>query len=88
MLPERRRSGVGRVLLSHLAGIAHARGYGRMEWSALDWNTPAIDFYRGLGAEQLVEWEHFRLEGAALTALAGPDDRRAPPERGSSVADL
>ncbi len=69
--PERRRGGIGGALLTHLAGVAAARGYGRLEWSALDWNTPAIDFYRGLGAEMLGDWEHFRLEGEALRALAG-----------------
>jgi GNAT superfamily N-acetyltransferase len=69
VLPEQRRGGVGRRLLAHLAAIAGERGYGRLEWSALDWNTPAIDFYRGIGAEMLGEWEHFRLEGEALSAL-------------------
>ena len=70
VLPEHRRGGVGRALLEHLAAITHGRGYGRLEWSALDWNTPAIDFYRGLGAEMLGEWEHFRLEGETLEAVA------------------
>jgi GNAT superfamily N-acetyltransferase len=70
VLPEHRRGGVGRALLGHLAAIAAARGYGRLEWSALDWNTPAIDFYLGLGAAQLGEWEHFRLEGEALETVA------------------
>jgi GNAT superfamily N-acetyltransferase len=68
--PERRRGGVGRTLLGHLAAIAQERGYGRLEWSALDWNTPAVDFYLELGAEQLTEWEHFRLEGDSLAAVA------------------
>ena len=70
VLPEQRRGGAGRRLLAHLAATAQGRGYGRIEWSALDWNTPAIDFYRAIGAEMLGEWEHFRLEGDALGALA------------------
>jgi GNAT superfamily N-acetyltransferase len=69
VLPDHRRGGIGRALLGHLAALASARGYGRLEWSALDWNTPAIDFYRGIGAEVLGEWEHFRLEGDALEGL-------------------
>ncbi|HSO97913.1 MAG TPA: GNAT family N-acetyltransferase [Solirubrobacteraceae bacterium] len=69
VLPEQRRGGVGRRLLARLAAVARQRGYGRLEWSALDWNTSAIDFYREIGAEMLGEWEHFRLEGDALGAL-------------------
>lgn len=70
VLPEHRRFGVGRALLAHLAGIARRRGCGRLEWEALDWNTPAIDFYLELGGERRREWEGFRLEGSALAALA------------------
>ncbi len=69
--PARRRHGVGRVLLSHVARLAVDRGYGRVEWSALHWNTPALQFYASIGASRLSEWEGFRLEGDALADLAG-----------------
>jgi GNAT superfamily N-acetyltransferase len=68
--PQHRRSGVGRLLLEHLAQISVERGYGRLEWSALDWNTPALSFYESLGAARLQEWEGFRVEGQALRQLA------------------
>jgi len=70
VLPERRRGGVGRALLEHVAQLAVARDCGRLEWSALDWNEPALDFYRGLGAQRLPEWHLHRLDGAALAAVA------------------
>ncbi|MDQ3555662.1 MAG: GNAT family N-acetyltransferase, partial [Gemmatimonadota bacterium] len=65
--------GVGRTLLTHLAGIARARGCGRMGWAVLDWNRDAIRFYRGLGAHPLDGWTTFRLTGDALDRLAGED---------------
>ena len=68
--PARRRDGVGRALLAHVAQVAVGRAYGRVEWSALDWNTPALDFYKVLGAEQLSEWVVHRLDGDSLTRLA------------------
>jgi len=68
--PAFRRKGHGRALLLHVARIAHERGCGRFEWSALDWNTPAIDFYRGLGAVPLDDWTIFRATGAALERMA------------------
>lgn len=68
--PEYRRHGYGRALLLHVARIAHQRGCGRFEWSALDWNTPAIDFYNGLGAIALDDWTIFRVTGDALERLA------------------
>lgn len=68
--PQRRRAGVGRVLLAHVARVALENGYGRVEWSALDWNTPALEFYTGLGAERLEEWRVHRLEGEALAQVA------------------
>jgi GNAT superfamily N-acetyltransferase len=71
--PERRGTGVGRALLTRLAGIALERGCGRLEWSVLDWNEPAIGFYKRLGAKLLDEWTTCRLEGEALTALARGD---------------
>lgn len=68
--PAYRKAGVGRALLSHLAELAVARGYGRIEWSALNWNRLAIDFYERLGAEALVEWQVFRLSDEPLRQLA------------------
>ncbi|MGY6555838.1 MAG: N-acetyltransferase family protein [Wenzhouxiangella sp.] len=56
-----RGQGVGRALLAHLSGIAHQRGYGRMEWSVLDWNRPAINFYESLGARPMADWTIYRL---------------------------
>ncbi|MBI2813164.1 MAG: GNAT family N-acetyltransferase [Opitutae bacterium] len=64
--PEYRGAGTGKALLLHLARIANARGCGRMEWSVLDWNEPAIRFYEALGAKRMKEWQICRLTGAAL----------------------
>lgn len=68
--PAFRRRGIGRALLTRLAQLAVERGCGRLEWSVLDWNTPAIDFYRSLGAVPMDEWTVFRLAGEALERLA------------------
>jgi hypothetical protein len=57
-------------LLTSLAGLAVERGYARLEWAVLDWNQPAIDFYRSLGAVALDEWTGYRLSGEALAAAA------------------
>ena len=70
VLPEFRSHGLGRKLLIELAGITVARKYGRLEWSVLDWNTRAWDFYRSLGAVSKDEWTGARLTGAELTNLA------------------
>ncbi|MBI4264946.1 MAG: GNAT family N-acetyltransferase [Acidobacteria bacterium] len=70
VLPRWRGRGVGRALLAHLARVAVERGYGRMEWSVLDWNESAIRFYRALGAEPLEGWTVYRLTGAALERAA------------------
>ena len=70
VVPEARGTGLGKALLVHLAGIAVARGYSRFEWSVLDWNTPAIGFYQGLGAVMQDEWTKMRVDGDALTRLA------------------
>jgi GNAT superfamily N-acetyltransferase len=67
---EFRGRGVGKALLLHLARLANARGCGRMEWSVLDWNQPAIDFYESLGARRLREWQICRLTGPALERYA------------------
>lgn len=64
-----RGKGIGKALLLHLAGIARERGCGRMEWSVLDWNTPAIDFYKSLGAQAMDEWTVYRLDEQALQEL-------------------
>jgi GNAT superfamily N-acetyltransferase len=67
-----RGQGCGAALLRHLARIAVDRDYGRFEWSVLDWNRRAIDFYRALGAQPLHDWTIFRVTGAALKRLAAP----------------
>ena len=64
--PEFRGHGLGKALLVHLAGIANARGCGRMEWAVLDWNAPAIAFYESLGARRMREWQLCRLAGPEL----------------------
>jgi GNAT superfamily N-acetyltransferase len=69
--PERRGEGLGRALLAELARVCIERGYGRLEWSVLDWNTPAIEFYRAQGATLQAEWSVFRMTGSALRRLAG-----------------
>jgi GNAT superfamily N-acetyltransferase len=64
--PHLRRKGIGMALLKRLAAIARERDYGRMEWSVLDWNQPAINFYKKLGAVPLDEWTTFRLTAESL----------------------
>ena len=68
--PEFRGAGTGKALLLHLAKIANARGCGRMEWSVLDWNEPAIKFYESLGARRMREWQICRLTGVDLAQYA------------------
>lgn len=68
--PACRGRGAGKALLKHVAGIAVAENCGRVEWSVLNWNTPAIDFYESLGARPLDEWTNYRVTGAALKTLA------------------
>ena len=68
--PEHRGSGHGKGLLAELARICVERGYGRFEWWVLDWNAPAIEFYRSIGAEPMYQWTVQRVTGNALTALA------------------
>lgn len=65
-----RRYGIGRALLTRIASIAAERGYGRVEWAVLEWNEPALGFYRALGARPLSDWRTQRLEGEALARLA------------------
>jgi GNAT superfamily N-acetyltransferase len=68
--PAHRGKGVGKALLIYVAKLAVERNCGRFEWAVLDWNTPAIDFYRSLGAVPLNDWTLFRLTGDALDRLA------------------
>ena len=68
--PEARGLGAGKALLRHLAQVAVARDCGRFEWSVLDWNTPAIDFYESFGARPQSEWTTYRLTGQALLDFA------------------
>jgi len=68
--PALRGHGIGRILLSYLARLAVERGCGRLEWWVLDWNEPAIRFYRRLGAQAMDEWTVFRVTGDALEDLA------------------
>jgi GNAT superfamily N-acetyltransferase len=68
--PEYRGKGIGKALLLHLARTAVAENCGRYEWQVLDWNTPAIEFYEGLGAKRMKEWLPMRVEGNALLELA------------------
>ena len=73
VVPKFRGRGYGKALLVHLARLAVERDCGRFEWSVLDWNTPAIDFYKSLGAVPLDEWTVFRVTGEALARLAAGD---------------
>ena len=70
VLPEHRGKGYGKALLAKLAQIAVERGYGRMEWSCLDWNQPSVDFYKSLNACPMDEWTVYRLTGKTLQDLA------------------
>jgi len=70
VLPEYRRQGIGKALISHLAGLAVARDCGRLEWSVLDWNENAIAFYEKIGATVLPDWRICRVTGTSLQELA------------------
>jgi GNAT superfamily N-acetyltransferase len=71
--PEFRGKGLGRALLIYLARLAKERDYGRLEWSVLDWNEPAIRLYEGIGAVPMDEWTAYRVTGEALEELAAGD---------------
>ena len=71
--PRFRRQGLGEALMAHLAKLAVERGYGRLEWSVLDWNELAIGFYKKLGARPMDEWIIYRLAGDSLKQLANAD---------------
>jgi GNAT superfamily N-acetyltransferase len=82
VVPESRGCGHGKALLAELARICTERGYGRLEWWVLDWNTPARRFYESVGAVAMDEWTVHRLTGPALRALAagaGPDGAAGGP---------
>jgi len=68
--PAMRGSGIGKAMLAELAAICERKGYGRLEWWVLDWNEPAIGFYRSIGAEPMSEWTVQRLSGPRLADLA------------------
>jgi GNAT superfamily N-acetyltransferase len=84
--PAYRGSGIGKALFEHLAAIAKAEGCGRMEWWVLDWNEPAIQFYRSLGAVPMDEWTVFRLTGEALGKLADSESARDTERRNTLPA--
>lgn len=67
--PHHRGKGYGKALLKHLAGVCDENGYGRFQWWVLDWNEPAIEFYKSLGAEAMDEWTVYRVSGAPLKNL-------------------
>jgi GNAT superfamily N-acetyltransferase len=71
--PEMRGLGIGKALLARVAAIAVEKGCQRLQWEVLDWNTPAIEFYKAMGAEFLDEWRNVRVSGTALARLAGSD---------------
>ena len=70
VLPKYRRKGIGQEILGYLANLALKRGYGRLEWSVLDWNKDAIAFYEQMGAEVLQEWRICRVTGELLSQLS------------------
>jgi GNAT superfamily N-acetyltransferase len=72
VVPEERGRGIGKALIRHGAQVAMERGCGRYEWSVLDWNTPAIEFYESIGAIVMPDWRICRVTGEALARLAAP----------------
>lgn len=68
--PEARGKGIGRKMLTHVAQVAKQRQCGRLEWSVLNWNEPAINFYKSMGAKAMDEWSVYRLTGDALDKVA------------------
>jgi GNAT superfamily N-acetyltransferase len=79
--PEFRGLGIGQALMAELAGICVDRGYARLEWWVLDWNTPALEFYRRLGARAMDEWTVHRITGADLADLAPGSAEPGVPRR-------
>ena len=74
VLPDYRSQGIGKALLTHLARLAVDRDCGRLEWSVLDWNQPAIGFYKRMGATLLPDWRTCRVTGNALITMAQQND--------------
>ncbi|HEX6204420.1 MAG TPA: GNAT family N-acetyltransferase [Solirubrobacterales bacterium] len=72
--PEHRRGGIGRLVMEHLAKLALDRGHVRLDWVALEWNEPALNFYDQLGARRLDDWKMLRLEKDGIKRLAGEGD--------------
>ncbi len=77
--PDMRGKGIGNCMLSYLAKLATDRNCGRLEWSVLDWNEPALNFYRSIGAELMDDWTVHRLTGDALAQLANESTARNTP---------
>ena len=75
VVPSWRGKGIGRTLLGYVASVAVERACGRMEWSVLDWNQPAIGFYQGLGAQPMSDWTVYRLTDESLKRLATSESR-------------
>jgi GNAT superfamily N-acetyltransferase len=73
--PEHRRGGIGLAVMEHLARIAEERDYARLEWCALEWNEPALDFYAKIGARRLDDWRMLRLERDGIARLADGGER-------------
>ena len=71
VFPDFRDKGIGKSLLSYLARLALDRGCGRLDWSVLNWNEPAIEFYKSFGAYGMDDWVQYRLDGDALESMAG-----------------
>jgi GNAT superfamily N-acetyltransferase len=71
--PQFRGHGIGKALLVHVASVAAREKCARLEWQVLDWNAPAINFYRTLGAQELSDWRTMRVDGEALMQLAARD---------------
>ena len=80
--PEFRGLGIGKALLKQVAAVAVEKNCPRLQWEVLDWNTPAIEFYRAMGAEFLDEWRNVRISGAALERLAGEAE---PAQAGQAI---
>jgi GNAT superfamily N-acetyltransferase len=76
--PDRRRGGVGRAVMEHLAALALERGHIRLDWCALEWNEPALSFYDGLGAIRLDEWKMLRLDREGMRRLSLPSGTPSP----------
>jgi len=77
--PHLRRMGFGKLFFAFMAKVAVERGYARMEWNCLDWNTPSITFYKKMGAQAMLEWTMYRLAGKSLEVIA---NQRTPEDFG------